>query len=657
MKYRSEIDGLRSFAVIPVVLYHAGITTISGGFVGVDVFFVISGYLIANIIISEMKAGNFTYFEFYERRVRRILPALATVVLFSIIASLIFALPSQVEQTAWSGIFALLGVSNIYFWTQSGYFAPASEFQMLLHTWSLGVEEQFYLLLPIALLYKFRLRLDLRVVMMVVLPILFAMGVWLSLNKPSVAFFLLPARAWELALGVALAVGVLPRLNNCQARSVVAFLGLASIVISIFFIDSRMIFPGWAALLPCLGAAAVIYAASSDNLVGRFLSLPPLRFIGLISYSLYLWHWPIFVSLRMFSAQPQLSVSLAVFGSALSVLFAYLTWRFVENPFRSRQVMRFRTFLYGAGLASFFSIAISILTISSSGLPNRLNPTAQKFASAAQDIDQFRSQCSGIRDINDQECFFGDPSAEPSFIVVGDSHAGAIRPAIEKWAIATGRSGTILWRGGCPLVVGATLIPDIDSEECSAFKEYSVEAIRANANFELVIVAGRWEAAYTGIAPEVGGSHRTFWVDDIEPQTSPDVSLEVFERGLLRTAQIFSEADRTVVFVGAVPEVGFDVPTVLALAAHNQGTTSSLDLSRESVVAVELDNLFEGIAASVKRVQYVSIWENICDARCNLLINGVPLYSDEDHLTYTAARDFMGPVLTSELPDVVSSRK
>lgn len=418
-----------------------------------------------------------------------------------------------------------------------------------------------------------------------------------------------------------------------------------------------MAFPGWAALLPCLGAATVIYAASDDNLVGRFLAIAPLRFIGLISYSLYLWHWPVFVVLRMYSAEAHLDLSLAIFGMALSVLLAYLTWRFVENPFRARQVIPFRKVCVGLGSISLLAMGVSVFAIVSSGLPNRLSPTAERFAAAAQDIDPFRIRCQGMRDINDQDCWFGNPEAEPSFIVVGDSHAGAIRPAIEQWAVSNGLAGTILWQGGCPLVVGATKVPDADGAICTEFKAEVQDAIIANTDIELVIVVGRWEAVYTGIAPEVGGSYRTFWIDEEEFERTPEVTNRVFERGLRRTAQTFTNAGRTVVFIGAVPEVGFDVPTILALSALNQNVSTSMDLARDNSTAVELDGVFQEVAREGEGVGYVSIWEQFCGPQCKILSNGVPLYSDDDHLSLTAARDFIGPYLTVALNDALASQR
>lgn len=214
LKYRPDIDGLRTLAVMPVILFHAGASWMPGGFVGVDIFFVISGYLICLIILREVQAGQFSFLRFYERRLRRIIPALLTMLLVTVVAFQIIALPDQAQDAAKSGIAALASVSNFYFWQQSGYFSPTAELMPLLHTWSLAVEEQFYLFFPVILLAIWRLRLSVRWAVVIGTVLAFGVGLWLSVNKPSIAYYLLPARAWELAIGAVLATGLLPSLRE-----------------------------------------------------------------------------------------------------------------------------------------------------------------------------------------------------------------------------------------------------------------------------------------------------------------------------------------------------------------------------------------------------------------------------------------------------------
>lgn len=302
--YRSDIDGLRAVAVLPVVLYHSGLTVFSGGFVGVDIFFVISGYLITNIIWTEIRSSDFSILRFYERRARRILPALFVVILATLVAGSIWSLPQQLAGIGASSAAAVLSVSNFYFWSQSGYFSPHAEMLPLLHTWSLGVEEQFYLIFPLGMVLLHRLKLNPPMVIAVAIAPLFAVGVYLSYTMPAVSFYLLPARAWELLIGAVLALGIVPKVHNRSLREAMGIGGLSIIGLAIFMIDPQMRFPGFVALAPCIGAAALIHSGHVPTVASRLLSVRPMVFVGLISYSLYLWHWPLLAFTKMrFAAQ------------------------------------------------------------------------------------------------------------------------------------------------------------------------------------------------------------------------------------------------------------------------------------------------------------------------------------------------------------------
>lgn len=288
--YRPDIDGLRAVAVLGVILYHFEVWPFSGGFVGVDVFFVISGYLITGIIANDLQADRFSILTFYQRRVRRILPALVACVAATSVAGLFILLPNELQDLGQSLIATALFASNIYFWSQSGYFAPAADTQPLLHTWSLAVEEQFYIAFPLILAAVWRWNRRALVPTLLVLALL-SLGVsaYQVQQAPQAAFYLSIGRGWELLVGSLIA---LCRSHLDKVPATCAWLGLAAIVASLVGYNEQMPFPGLAALLPCLGAAAIIVSAPG-TMVGNFLSSSPMRGIGLISYSLYLWHWPI----------------------------------------------------------------------------------------------------------------------------------------------------------------------------------------------------------------------------------------------------------------------------------------------------------------------------------------------------------------------------
>jgi peptidoglycan/LPS O-acetylase OafA/YrhL len=419
-------------AVLPVLLYHAGFPGFGGGFVGVDVFFVVSGYLITSIVLDELDAGRFSLVAFYERRVRRIFPALFVVLLVSLALGPLLLLPGDLTNLGQSADAAAASASNILFWHEAGYFDAEADRKPLLHTWSLAVEEQFYLALPLALLLLHR-----------------AGGTRLrdytaaccsrscsrsgaSSTRRRRRSTRPRRRAWELLLGSLLAMGVVPPPGRQGARDALSLAGLGLIAVGVFAYSAGTPFPGAAALPPCLGAALVIHAGvGGRSLAGRFLSARPLVLTGLISYSLYLWHWPLLVFARSLAGRGLTwAETLAVL--ALSVAVAAASWRWIERPFRGRRPLLSRAPLFAAaGLAIGTVMALGSGLHFARGLPDRLPPEAARLAEGAADRSQGRGRCVGrIPDAtrHDDPCRLGatGQQAAASFLLWGDSHAGAL---------------------------------------------------------------------------------------------------------------------------------------------------------------------------------------------------------------------------------------
>ncbi|MFZ2980927.1 MAG: acyltransferase, partial [Sphingobium sp.] len=371
MKYRPEIDGLRAFAVVPVILNHANLPYFAGGFIGVDIFFVISGYLISKIIYADVIAGQFSIFIFYERRIRRIFPALLVVLAFSFTAAHLLMLPDPYENFTQSVIATLLFSNNLLLAMTSGYWQLESAFKPLLHTWSLGVEEQFYIFYPILVMLAARFSKRWLISALVFGAIVsFGLSVGLSGRYPDASFYLLHTRAWELLIGALVAtidVQVISKRINGPAAAV----GLALILVCIVSVSEGIEYPGYIALLPCLGAALVIVFATSETFVHRLLSQGPLVAIGVISYSAYLWHQPIFAFARISSVrEPSLFLMILLSASTLAV--AYLSWRYVETPFRSKsRFSRNQIFAY-ASTGSAILITGAFTVYSLGGLPERV---------------------------------------------------------------------------------------------------------------------------------------------------------------------------------------------------------------------------------------------------------------------------------------------
>lgn len=362
MHYRTEIDGLRALAVLPVIAYHAGFAGFSGGFVGVDIFFVISGYLITSILLDELQNQRFTLLGFYERRIRRILPALFLVLAATTAAAGWLLLPHEMAAFGRSLMAVIIFASNILFWKESDYFATESEYIPLLHTWSLAVEEQYYLIFPLllAFLWKFG-----RQPIWLVLGSLTLLGIatceWLWRVDAGANFYLLPSRFWELLLG-ALAALYLNKQTPVQGwpAQILAALGLVLILGSIVFLNTSLPFPSSYALFPTLGATLIILFAAPTNLAGQLLALKPLVWIGLISYSAYLWHQPLLVFARM---QPYIEASLWLMAAMAlsSLVLAWLSWRYVERPFRNRQRFTRRQIFGLAGSASLLFLGLGYI--------------------------------------------------------------------------------------------------------------------------------------------------------------------------------------------------------------------------------------------------------------------------------------------------------
>ncbi len=361
MTYRREIDGLRAAAVVPVILFHAGFSWFSGGYVGVDVFFVISGYLITGIILAERAAGRFSLAGFYERRARRILPALFVVMAACLPFAWLWMLPEDLNDFFQSVVAVSVFASNFLFWSKSDYFATAAEATPLLHTWSLAVEEQFYLLFPLMVMLLWRVaRRHLFGVLAATAILSLALAQWQSAAAPETAFYLLHTRAWELLIGALISLHRFEKPAHSIPKAIEQFagvLGLALIAYAIFAFDQRTPFPSIYALVPTIGTALLILFATPQTLAGRVLGHRWLVGIGLISYSAYLWHQPLFAFARLRSLDSPGETTFGVLALVALVL-AYLTWRFVERPFRDRTRMSRKTIFRWAAAASLAMLAI-----------------------------------------------------------------------------------------------------------------------------------------------------------------------------------------------------------------------------------------------------------------------------------------------------------
>jgi peptidoglycan/LPS O-acetylase OafA/YrhL len=442
--YRPDIDGLRALAVVPVLLFHAKLGC-PGGFVGVDVFFVISGYLISSLIFGEQEAGTFSLVNFWERRIRRILPALAAVILAIVVAGWFLFLPEDLESLGKSIIAQATLTSNIFFYHQGllegGYFATTAETKTLLHTWSLAVEEQFYLFFPVLVMLVVRLGKNWLVRIIAGLAI--GSLVWSvvgSYTSPSATFYLLQTRAWELLLGVLLSL-LRGRLSAGKvAGEACGWIGLGLILEAVFCYDGQTRFPGLGAVPPCLGAALIIFSSEAGlSSVGRLLALGPVAFVGLISYSLYLWHWPLLVFAKYYCRYRDMAGGEAGAGLRAGILLAsaglaVLSWKFVETPVRKRWVFQKRSQVFGFAAASFATLlALGLFLFHDDGVPARFHGRALSYVktrnhrAVLDETSLERAKAGRFFEIGTH-----DTNQPIRLLLWGDSHAMSVASVLDE---------------------------------------------------------------------------------------------------------------------------------------------------------------------------------------------------------------------------------
>jgi peptidoglycan/LPS O-acetylase OafA/YrhL len=638
MRYRPEIDGLRALAVVPVILFHAGYPWVSGGYVGVDVFFVISGYLITKLIYEEIRTDTFSIARFYERRIRRILPALMLVCAACIPFAWAWLLPKEFKEFGQSLVAVATFVSNIYFYNNADYFAAPTETTPLLHTWSLAVEEQFYVVFPLILVACRRAsRRSLALGILVGSMISLGAAEYASRVHPTGDFYLMPTRAWELGVGalLALADGRWKSPGRFAGNSL-ALAGLAAVVFSMAHFTESTRHPGLISLVPVLGTAALIAFAVPGTWIGRLLSTGPLVGIGLVSYSAYLWHQPVFAFARIHEAYLTPSIYAALAAASLGL--AYLSWRFVEQPFRGRSVVTRKQVFTFAWMSSASIIVLGLLAQPAASLPQRLSPEMLQAEAWSKDINP--RACVAKRNKKLKPCYYG-PRGPRSVVLVGDSHGEAVANALAEQLAPSGVSLVSWTMSGCPPLPGTYRVGYKCSEQNSQIHAY----LESGDSPQTVVLVARWTLHINGDRFDNGEGGVEFGEPAVNiPVGAGDDFVRSPDR-VERLAGIWKKSvmdllamGKRVVLVYPIPEVGWDVPRRLAqlMRAHpgrNEPITTSYDVftARSRNAYVALDSI--GNPPNLVRVRPAEVFCNSFMAgRCVAAINGIPLYRDDDHV-------------------------
>lgn len=633
--FRSDINGLRAWAVVAVVLYHFDIPGFGGGFIGVDVFFVISGYLMTGIIVKQIERGSFSLMDFYLARGRRIVPAL--VVLCAVLLTLgwFIMLPSDFKTLSSHLVYALSFLSNVEFWQAAGYFDSASREKWLLHTWSLSVEWQFYLIFPLVLRAAWSIKPGRTVqtwIISLFLAASFAASILVTNSHPSAAFYLLHTRAWEMLLG-ALVFLLAPKLMlTDNKRHLLQTAGLLMVLLAIIFFSGDYAWPGWRAAVPVVAAALVLIANRESFWTAS--AIP--QWLGDRSYSLYLWHWPVLVSLVYFSLDDNLWA--VVVALLTTLLLGHLSYVLVENTSR-RWLERQRVRHAAGGLVMACALVVipAVAIWSQQGVAGRFESKIELAADEVHNFNSRRNPCHPNQGLSLPNCVYG--GSDWKVIVAGDSHANTLVTAVEQ-AQAHVDAGVVEWTySACTFVFGARIAPNNqallggENFKCRDFITWAQSRLNELPGTIPIVVINRYAAVAFGANEDRKLTAEPGLYFSREFSVATPEYLEEFSRGIVQSACELAKR-RTVYMVRPIPEMGFNVPKRLS---RNMifGFDGDLSISMESY---RERNAWVWAAQNTARdqcgIKILDPTEYLCrDGQCFGSMNGRSLYVDDDHLS------------------------
>ncbi len=664
LKYRPDIDGLRTLAVLSVVLYHVSPQSLPGGFLGVDIFFVISGYLISLIIFREQTAGTFSFTDFYARRIRRLFPALAVVLLATLVFGAFALFADEYRRLGKNASSAIAFLLNFQLMNEVGYFDVASDSKPLLHLWSLSVEEQFYLVWPALLIVLGRFRWRIGLTIGILIAGSFAFAVHLASRNLDALYFHPLARFWELLLGAALAychhrfgVNALPsRLDHSLVRHLFSFVGLSAIVSALFLFSGKAPYPGVTTLIPLIGVTALI-ASGSSSIGSRFLALKPLVWIGLISYPLYLWHWPLLSYIRiMESGAP--AEALVWFGAGAALLLAVLTNRFIEQPLRHSRTVRPAPVVVGLGSTMVVLLLASFGVAESYGLPDR--PAVRYIKTAEEQMKREPASdesCRGLFPPGRAPVYCRQHNPSKQMIgLIGDSHAHVLFPGVSELAEKEGYGTLLLANSGCPPFVGAVTGRNAAERQlCAQSIETIVDAVRNDTRIVSVVIASRGPQYLTGTGfGPVEASYNYPPITTVPPPIEQNKSNpgKIFADGLRNTAVQLYQRGIRVSYLLQVPELGAPAqnclgrPLTLTLQTYKCNVEYEVYRGRMQSYRAQVS----GLADTAPFMQVIDAEQVFCnDGGCSAFIDNQLLYADDNHLSVTGSRRVAPIILKAAL--------
>jgi peptidoglycan/LPS O-acetylase OafA/YrhL len=632
VNYRRDIDGLRAIAVVSVLVFHFDLVPFgSGGFTGVDVFFVISGYLITTINKPKIDAGEFLLLRFYLNRVRRLAPALFATLVMVTVAGIIWLFPTGLLGLEKEILAAQAYVANIYYWRTISYFGLGSDSAFLLHTWSLGVEEQFYLVYPILLIALQRYGGRFVWIAVAALVIIsFCLNVAFVAGEPDATFYLLPTRAWELLIGALVVLASAKLSTSRVTNEVLGVCGIALLLISFFAYSKNYYFPGFFSLLPTSGAALIIFSGRDPCTgVSRALTLGGMRYVGNISYPLYLVHWPVKTFGLLLLPGYGLATRLGMLG--LSLVLAAIIYHGLETPLRkarwSAQQLAL-TYLAGVSMTAMCFVAV----IETNGIPHRFSLNALRLATYVSSRSPELNNCQ-FKDQNfspSSICVIGDTKKrEPTWLIFGDSHAWAAYGAFDEWLSKSGQSAFFFFRQSCPPLLGIHLVHD---GKCFKFNNTVFQFLKNNPSIKNVLLVSTWREAIEGLLSTSENSYSTV-----------DQSTTIFSEQFHETIKSLRELNKSVVVWEPLPGARRVVPIALARGETGITYTKSEYLSTFKFFFQALDRDRDKIAATI------SPSAALCaSGSCAVTCDDRPCYFDNGHITASSA-DFWAKVIESSI--------
>lgn len=652
INYSPEIDGLRAIAVLSVIIFHAGAEQVSGGFVGVDIFYVISGYLITKIILVALEKDKFTFSEFYVRRIKRLLPAALFMVVTVVAFGVVILTPDKYVELSKSAICSNLFMANVWFMNNSGYFDLSAEISPLVHMWSLSVEEQFYLLFPFMLFISYRISgiKGIKFFIFSILTISFILSVTLSRHFPNFSFYMLPTRAWELGFGASLTILPSLKSNNKSLASAISLAGMALIIYGFIYITHNDIYPGHLALFPVMGTTLVIYSLASNNTVVKTaLTLRPLLFLGKISYSAYLWHWPIIVYYRIYINQQGFDIYELLSLILISIFAGYLSWRYIEERYRYKKYSNSKVYTISL-CATIFAISLPGVVYFLEGLPVRISES--EIAITDENL-MWEWPCTERRqifpEIPTKYCVIGAPweNASKKGMVWGDSHSQHWAQLLHYEALNKNIS-LVIAPLGCPPYLNSMYVkehyPEFHNftEVCTLRNSLSLKWLKDNETVSIVIMAAAWS-----------GHARMLYTDEqLANKSNSSLSEKDADVGASLSEPAFRQllldlGDKEILILGDIPRPNkilndCAISEISNLIRSNCDDSIYKHLNSKSVLSWHRSSnrVLISMADEFENIRTIIPSDSLCDSKsCQTYINNELIYKDGNHIRRNLSSD------------------